>query len=152
MSSTSLLLTIRTTLHHYLVRRDQMLEIRLITSVADLERPDERGRPLISAELGKLLDPADLRSQARRHALIVPTRRRGVALLVERVEDFSHQNAAAMQPLAPLLRQRLTRPWFLGSVVGDDDTPVLVLDLRQIAQDVLLGTHTREDPAASQRI
>jgi chemotaxis signal transduction protein len=147
MSSTGLLLTICTTRHRYIVCRDQILEIRLITRSADLERPDERGHPLVSAELGKLLDPQDLRSNARRHALIIPTRRRGVALLVERVEDFSQQTAGEVQPLAPLLRQRLARPWFMGTVVCDD-TPVLVLDLRQIAQDVLFGQRNNADTAS----
>lgn len=142
MTGATLLLTVQTTLHCYVVRRDQVHELRLIGSSADLERADERGRPLFSRELGPLLDPGDLRSNARRHALIVPTRRRSVALLVERVEQLEAASLDIVQPLAPLLARRLARPWFLGAVLRDD-VPTLVLDLRQIAQDVLIESNKR---------
>lgn len=138
-----LLITVDTQLNRYIVRRDQILELRMIISNADLERPDERGKALVAHELGALLDAEDRHGNARRHALVVPTRRRSVALLVDRVEDFRYAAPGIVQPLVPLLRKRLARPWFLGVVV-QDDTPFLVLDLRQIAQDVLL---MQVDPA-----
>lgn len=140
MVTADLLLFVCTTHHRYVVRRDQIAEIRLISGSADMERPDARGRPLLCQELGPLLDPLDIRSNARRHALIIATRRRGVALLVERVDDFVGMAPDAVQPLSPLLARRLARPWVLGVLVYDD-TPLLVLDLRQIAQDVLFGRH-----------
>ncbi len=137
MASVDLLLTVRTARHCYIVRRDQIIEIRMVSSADDLELPDPRGRSLVSYELGGLLDPRDLRSSHRRHALIVPTRRRGVALLVDRIEDVADMLSETIQPLASLLERRLARSWFLGAVVSDD-TPVLVLDLRSIAQDVVM--------------
>lgn len=133
-----LLLTVHTTLHRYLVRRDQLAELRIVDAGAGIEGPDERGRPLLTQELGPLLDPRDQGSSSRRHALLVPTRRRSIALLVARIEDFETMGAGTIRPLPPWLLRRLARPWLLGVGVRDD-TPVLVLDLRQIAQDVLLG-------------
>ncbi len=141
MATTNVLLFVSTTRHRYVVRRDQIAEIRLISSNADLELPDTRGRTLVCQELGSLLDPLDIRSNARRHALIVATRRRSVALLVERLEDFVGMDLDTVQRLSPLLARRMVRPWVLGALVCDD-IPLLVLDLRQIAQDVLLGMHT----------
>lgn len=136
---TGLLLTIITSLNRYVVRRDQVAEIRMILKPADLERPDERGKLLQGVELGPLLDPFDLRSNARRHALVVPTRRKSVALLVERVVDLNCETLDLVQPMPKVLAKRLTRPWFLGALIqAEGKEPLLVLDLRQIAQDVLM--------------
>lgn len=137
---TDLLLRVHTTLHSYIVRRDHVHELRLVFNQADLEHQDERGRSLLSCELGRLLDPDDLRSNVRRHALVVHLRRRRVALLAERVDAIRIGGGAedSVQPLPPLLAQRLARPWFLG-VFLDDELPLLVLDVRQIAQDVALS-------------
>lgn len=137
MSYTGLLLTVMTTKHQYIVRRDQILELRLVTDEADLKRPDERGKPIISGELGTLLDPEDVPMTPRRHAIIVPTRRRSIALLVDRIENVQMTAEDSMQKLPALFLRNLSRPWFLGVMV-QEDTPVLVLDLRQIAQDVML--------------
>ncbi len=137
MTQAALLLMAVTTLHRYVVRRDQILELRRITGAADAEQPDERGRPLLLSDLGQLLDPHDIPHNVRRHGLVVPTRRRKVVFLVERVEDFTDAEPT-VQPFAPLLSQSLARPWFLGAVVYAEQ-PLLVLDLRQIAQDVVMG-------------
>jgi chemotaxis signal transduction protein len=142
MSENGLLLTVHTPLHRYIVRRDQLRELRVIASPADIEQPDDRGKPMLCCELGALLDPRDQHQNARRHALIVPARRRSVALLVDRIADLRQETPGMVQPLGPLLAPRLARPWFLGAVLHDDQ-PVLVLDLRQIVQDVLLGQHQR---------
>lgn len=150
MSTANLLLFVCTTRHRYVVRRDQIAEIRLIRSSADLELPDARGRTLVCQELGPLLDPLDIRSNARRHALIIATRRRSVALLAERMDDFVGMAPDTIQRLSPLLARRLARPWVLGALVCDD-LPLLVLDLRQIAQDVLLGMHTMHTASNADR-
>ncbi len=136
---TNLLLMIYTGLHRYIVRRDHVHELRLVMRKADLERPDLRGKQLVSSDLGRLLDPLDPLQAGRCYALIVHMRRRGVALLARRVEDVYIEAAAhdSMQSLPPLLTRNLQRPWLLGVVVWDD-IPILVLDMRQIAQDVLL--------------
>lgn len=137
MPSADLLLTVRTARHRYIVRRDQIVEIRMVSTAADLDQPDPRGRALVGHELGILLDPSDLQSSHRRHALIVPTRRRGVALLVDRIEDVSAGLSETIQRLSPLLESRLARSWFLGAVVYEE-IPILVLDLRSIAQEVVM--------------
>lgn len=138
MPSTRLLLTIRATPDRYIVWRDHVLEMRQITSSEDLARPDERGRSLLTSNLGRLLNPGYAPGHPHRHALIVSMRRRSVAFLVERVEDFLVETVAMVQPLPPLLARRLARPWFLGVMVYED-TPLLVLDLRHIAHDLLIG-------------
>lgn len=136
----SLLLMIRTALHRYVVRRDQVHELCIVNKGAELAATDERGRPLLGCELGPLLDPTDIQRQGRQHALVVQLRRRSIALLVNRVDDIYSQadSVEAIQPLPRLLMRRIERPWFLG-VLMCDDTPVLVLDLRTLAQDAVLS-------------
>lgn len=146
--SGGLLLTVITSRHRYIVRRDQFIELRLVTSSADLERPDERGKSIISGELAPLLDPLDVSQTSHRHAMVVPTRRRGIALLVDRIEDIHTATVDDVQRLPSLFARRLERPWFLGVVVEDQE-PRLVLDLRQIAQDVLF-MQKRSEPETSQ--
>jgi hypothetical protein len=141
MAFDGLLLMVRTPGHTYIVRREQILELRLVTSVADVEREDERGKPVIGSDLGLLLNPQDESSATRRHALIVPTRRRSVGLLVDRIDDVYTNGSASqhhqVQKLPALLARQLARPWFMGVLIYED-APVLVLDLRQIAQDALI--------------
>jgi hypothetical protein len=130
-----LLLEVFTCARRYLVPR-MHLE-RLVQVAPDRPPvPDAGGRPLISRELGPLLDPAALAPPGRRHALIVTLRRRSVALLVERAENLTAPGV--VQPLGPLLAHRLARPWVLGAVLIEA-IPVIVLDLRCIAADVALG-------------
>lgn len=139
MREADMLLTIRSSTQRYVVRRDHVRELRLILSDDDLEQPDERGKALICCELDDLLSGHQSYSVSRRHALIVHLRRRSVALLIDRIEDArpTGELEADIRPLPALLARRLERPWFLGVLIRDE-TPLLVLDLRQIAQDVLL--------------
>jgi chemotaxis signal transduction protein len=134
------LLTIRTTLHRYIICRSQIAAMRSLSSDAAINEQDERGRPIISSELGTLLDQEDLRGHDRCHALVVGLRRRTVALLVHRIEDAHIGNTTIdmIQPLPPLLARSLERPWFMGVLLRDDE-PILVLDIRRIAQDVVLA-------------
>jgi chemotaxis signal transduction protein len=140
------LLTIRTTLHRYIVCRSHMLAMRSLSNDADINEQDERGRPIISSELGILLDQEDLRGQDRCHALIVGLRRRTVALLVHRIEDahISDVTVDMIQPLPPLLARSLARPWLMGVLLRDDE-PLLVLDIRRIAQDVVLASKQQSE-------
>lgn len=137
MMKADLLITINTTHAQYVLRRDQISELRRVTSPADLERPDLRGKPIRCQELGPLLDPTDVVSQSCQHAVIIPTRRIGLALLVERVDSLHQDDGSQIYPLPALLARHLSHPWYLG-VVLRDATPLLLLDLRQIAQYVLL--------------
>lgn len=91
-------------------------------------------RPLLTRDLGPLLDPEDGGAPGRQ-ALTVLLRRRAVVLRVQRIESLE---SVTVHPLAPLLRQRLRAPWVVGAVIRDDQ-PVLVLDVRRIATDLALG-------------
>jgi chemotaxis signal transduction protein len=142
MTDIDLFLTVQTALHRYIVRRDQVHHLQLVSSDDDLEQTDERGKPIINCELAPLLDARDRYNMLRYHALIVRLRRRSVALLVDRIEDARVYTEASerFHPLPPLLSRQLHRPWFLGVLIRDE-VPLLVLDLRQIAQDVLMNQH-----------
>jgi chemotaxis signal transduction protein len=143
--ATIVLLAIETAHHRYLVRRELIRGMRTVASTADLERPDERGRPVVGRELGPLLDATDQPQRARRHALLVPLRRRSVALLVERVAETIHctDPAAELHPLPPLLARSLAHEWIDGVLLRDTQ-PVLVLNVWRIAQHVL--RQTKQEP------
>jgi chemotaxis signal transduction protein len=150
MREADMFLTIRSNAQRYIVRRDHVRELRLILSEADLEQPDERGKALIYCELDHLLSGHESYNISRRHALIVHLRRRSVALLIDRIEDArpTADLEDHVRPLPTLLARRLARPWFLG-VLMRNEIPLLVLDLRQIAQDVLLEQHKQQAEAES---
>jgi hypothetical protein len=141
---TNLLLTVRTTLHTYVVQRDHVHDLRLISEQHELAATDERGKPLVGVELGKFLDPEDLPSNTRRHALVVPLRRRSVALLVERVEDAYTTLATTdvILPLPILVKRALARSWYQGVVIRNE-LPLLVLDVRAIARDSMIAQGKR---------
>jgi chemotaxis signal transduction protein len=151
MREADMLLTIRSSTQRYVVRRDHVRELRLMLSDDDLERPDERGKALICCELDQVLHGYESYRLSRRHALIVHLRRRSVALLIDRIEDArpTTELEADMCPLPTLLSRRLARPWFLGVLVRDE-IPLLVLDLRQIAQDVLLQQQQHKQQAETE--
>jgi hypothetical protein len=134
-TETPLLLEVRTSGRRYLTPRSH---VDRLDHVVDTASPatDARGRPVISRELGSLLDPSDLGAPGRRHALTLVLRRRTVALLVTRAESLAAPGP--IQSLGPLVLARLARPWLLGAVIIADQ-PVLVLDLRRIAADLALG-------------
>lgn len=137
---TDLLLMIRTTLHRYIVRRDEVYALRTVESDLALEQTDERGRPLLVCELATLLDSEDLRGHDRCHALMIRLRRWSVALLVHRIEDayLDSEMVDQMQAMPPLLAQQMAHPWFHGALLREDE-PVLVLDVHRIAQDAVLA-------------
>jgi chemotaxis signal transduction protein len=135
-----LLLTVRIAEQRYIVRRSQVNELRLISSGADLAFPDEHGRDVLCFDLADLFTPYDANRSHQGHALIIHMRRRSVGLLVERVEDVNSQTEMheVIQPLPPLLAPSLDHAWF-GGVLVRDEALLLVLDLRRIAQDILLS-------------
>jgi chemotaxis signal transduction protein len=135
-----LLLLVHTATHTYVARREQIHRLHLVSYELELATTDERGRPIVPSDLGPLLDAEDMGSDGRAHALIVQLRRRSVAFLVERVDDLRIEAPLTelLHPLPPLLARRLARPWFMGVLLWHDE-PCLVLDLRQIAQDVIFN-------------
>src|SRR5437868_10928054 len=103
--ASDVLLIVRTALCHYAVRHDDLFEVKLIADPAELRAGGLFNRPCIGVELGPLLDPSDQSALTRRRALIVPLRRRYVALLVDNIDTFVDR--AASIPLPALLRERL---------------------------------------------
>ena len=129
-----MLLIIRTAQHRYIVRREDVATLRAMTRGDDGRREDA-DPSVIAVELGPLIDPADVSTVQRRHALIIPLRRRNIALLVDAVDTIVEH--ADVQPLPQLLRERLHEPWATG-VLLIDDQPVVQLDVRAIARSILL--------------
>jgi hypothetical protein len=134
--ASDVLLVVRTAQCRYAVRYDDLFEVKLIADPADLRAGGLFNRPCIGVELGPLLDPLDQSTLTRRRALIVPLRRRYVALLVDYVETFLEH--AANVPLPTLLRDRLQQPWAIGALAIDDDL-IVKLDLRAVARSAMLG-------------
>ena len=130
---TDLMLIVRTAQRRYAVRRDDVIEIKLVADVAAMPR-DDRGQPYIGFELGPLLDPADHSQLARRRALVVPLRRRKVALLADRIESF--QERALVVALPELLGARLSQPWAVGALLLDDEV-IVQIDLWAVARSAL---------------
>jgi hypothetical protein len=137
------LLIVCTSQQRYAVRRDQLLGLRMIITAEDMERPDDRGKPVNSMDLGEVLGINSQATHHHRHALVVPSRRRSVLLLVDRVEHLCAAMEERLHPFPRLLRHQVARPWFLGVLIEPDAMPVLVLDVRQIAQDILMKTRSQ---------
>ncbi len=126
-------LIVRTARHRYAVRRDDVSEIKLVADASAMAN-DEGGRPYLGIELGPLLDPEDRSSLARRRALVIPLRRRLVALLADRVESFQENAQVVMLP--ELIGARLREPWVIGALVLDNEV-IVQLDLRAVARSAL---------------
>lgn len=129
-----LTLIVQTARHRYAVRRDDVLDIKLVTGAADLQADDTQGRAYIGIELGPLLDPSDQSSLTRRRALVVPLQDRLVALMADRVESF-HEHVG-IEALPALLAAQLRQPWAIGAFVLDSDL-IIQLDLRAVAHTAL---------------
>jgi hypothetical protein len=134
--ASDVLLVVRTAQCRYAVRHDDLFEVKLIADPAELRSGGLFNRPCIGVELGPLLDSSDQSALTRRRALIVPLRRRYVALLVDYVDTFLEH--AASVPLPALLRERLQQPWAIGALAFDDDV-IVKLDLRAVARSAMLN-------------
>jgi len=134
--ASDVLLVVRTAQCRYAVRHDDLFEVKLIADPADLRAGGLFNRPCIGVELGPLLDPSDRSALTRRRALIVPLRRRYVALLVDNIDTFLERTASL--PLPALLRERLQQPWAIGALAVDDEL-IVKLDLRAVARSAMLN-------------
>lgn len=134
MAAESLLIA-RTAHHRYAVRRSEVASIALIGPEGATHHRDERGQPYIGVELGPMLDPHDHSTRLRKRALLVPLRRRIVALLVDGVEMLPSTTSSL--PLPALLRHQLRHAWAI-SVVTLEDEVIVQLDLREVARNALL--------------
>jgi hypothetical protein len=129
-----LTLIVQTARHRYAVRRDDVLDIKLVNDAADLQADDARSRAYVGIELGPLLDPSDQTSLTRRRALVVPLEHQLVALLADRVESFYEH--AHIEALPALLAAQLRQPWAIGAFMLDSDL-IIQLDLRAVAHTAL---------------
>jgi hypothetical protein len=130
-----MLLIVKTAARRYAVRRDDVFEIRMLENAGALDTGASGAWPSLGVELGPLIEPGDQSRLVRRRGLLVPLRRRYVALLVDYVETFIERSDCA--PLPALLRERLRLPWAIGALALDDDL-ILLLDVRAIARSVLV--------------
>jgi hypothetical protein len=128
-----LMLIVRTARRRYAVRRSDVMEIKLVVDTTAMPC-DERGQPYVGFELGLLLDPADRSELTRRRALVVPLRRRKIALLADQVDSF--QEHAQTIALPELLGARLSQPWAIGALVLDDEV-IVQIDLLAVARSAL---------------
>jgi hypothetical protein len=131
----NVLLIVRTALRRYAVRHEDLFDVKLVADPSDLHAGGLFERACVGIELGPLLDPSDQSRLFRRRALIVPLRRRYVALLVDYVDTFLER--ATSVPLPALLRERLGQPWAVGALALDDDL-IVTLDLRAVARSAML--------------
>jgi hypothetical protein len=129
------LLIIKTAQRRYAVQRDDLMEIKLVANPADLQVSGQFDRPCVGVELGPLLDPSDHSTLKRQRALVVPMRRRYVALLVDYIETFLER--ASTTPLPALLREKLRQPWAVGALLLEDEL-IVEIDLRAVARSALM--------------
>jgi hypothetical protein len=132
----NVLMVVKTATRRYAVRRDDLIDVKMARAGETLQVDGLADRPYLGFQLGQLLDPSDCSAQSRCRALIVPLRRRYIALLVDNVETFLEH--AEILPLPELLHQRLHQPWATGALMVEDNL-MIQLDLRAVARSALLA-------------
>ncbi|HNP71109.1 MAG TPA: hypothetical protein PLO33_15470 [Kouleothrix sp.] len=137
-----MLLIVRTARHRYAVRHADLAGMKMLADPRVLDHSGFYGQPCLAAELGPLLGHADTGALQRRQALMVPLRRRYVALLVDAIETFIEHASAV--PLPALLRERLRQPWATGALVLEAQ-PVVLIDVRAVARSVMLAAPASPD-------
>lgn len=117
----------------FLVQHTQISRTAPVALLSSLH--DERGQALRQVALASVLGlpPAPVR-----HALLVLTRRRTVALLVAAIDLFQlpADLVPIILPVPQLIAQAVAHNWISGIVIHDD-YPLQLLNIRQIAQDAL---------------
>jgi hypothetical protein len=119
------LILVQTTTRRYVARTTDITTVRRVAP----------GDPqYLAFDLGELLDPEDTAPVSYGAALIVPLRRRSVALRVARVEELI---TAAECPLPPLVQGRLAQPWACGLVAIQGEL-VVRIDPRAVVRSAML--------------
>ncbi len=121
----------------------------LRATYATLPTHDERGKLIIGYILDTALGEDATPAYAPHHALLLPLRRRSVALFVQTI-DSTPLTIADIQSVPPLV-QSLVRHAHLRGVCSLDNAAVLVLDVRTIAHDILMQRLPTNPPAAGQK-
>lgn len=130
----TVLVIVKTARHRYAVRRDEVIDIKIVQPGQAIQFDSSSGHECIGVELGPLLDPADRSVVKRQRALVVQLRRRPIALLVDEVETFLEHTDSL--PLPGLLRDRLGAPWAVGALLLGGEL-IVQLDLRAVARSAL---------------
>lgn len=136
----ALFLLVRPATRRYLVRREDLTDMRRIAGPGDLDALGTPDRPAVPVELSALLGEGT--PERANQALIVSLRRRPVVFLVQQVEMLIEY--ARVEPLPALLRTALGDAWSVGAVLIDDE-PTIVLDLRAVARSVLAAAKTTRE-------
>ena len=122
------LLLVQTAYRQYAIRNDDVYAIRAVNTKLP---PSAQERYI---ELGPMFDPTDVSDTTRRHAMLVPLRRKLLLFLVDRIDQF--ESPPAISALPKLIADHLKQPWAVG-VVPLEDRMIVLLDLRAIARSVL---------------
>lgn len=142
------LLRVTTATAPYLVAARHVSRL-LRATYATLPTHDERGKLVLGYILDTALGEDATPAHAPQHALLIPLRRRSVALLVQTI-DSTPLTIHDIQPVPPLV-QSLVRHSHLRGVCSIDNTAVLVLDVRSIAHDMLMQRLPAAAPTAGQK-
>jgi hypothetical protein len=129
-----LLIVVYTAIRSYAVKREDVTQMRALSTPEDLASLGTAERPPIPIDLGTLLDPNDRSTALRRHGLVVPLRRRPIVFYVDRIDTAIEQ--AVIQPLPPMLAGHLRDSWSAG-VLDHAGKLMIVIDLRAVARSVL---------------
>jgi hypothetical protein len=130
-----MLIIVQTALRRYAVPRGDVASMLPIYSQEQIVALGSAQHPALPVELGAWFDPADQLQVARRHALVVPLRRRPIVFQVERIEQTIEY--PVIQPVPALITGAMRDIWALGVVTYEEQLAVLI-DLRAVARSVML--------------
>jgi hypothetical protein len=130
-----MLIIVQTAVRRYAVRRGDVTSMLPVHSEADILALGSPQHPALPIELGAWFDPADQLLAPRRHALVVPLRRRPIVFQVERVEQALEN--PVIQPIPELITKGLREVWALGVIDYEQQLAVLI-DLRAVARSIML--------------
>jgi hypothetical protein len=117
----------------YFIYHQHMTRLSLIDP-HDPPLYDEQGRSCIVVDLAMLLGSAVADRPVGRYGVLVGLRRRTVIFLVDRGDMPAA--IPSIQPFSKSILRSLAHPWIIGAAL-DADVPIILLDLRRIAADVV---------------
>jgi hypothetical protein len=130
-----MLIIVQTALRYYAVRRGDVASMLPLHSDADIVALGSAQHPALPVELGAWFDPTDQLVATRRHALVVPLRRRPIVFQVSRIEQALEN--PTIQPVPDIITKGLRELWALGVIAYEEHLAVLI-DLRAVARSVVL--------------
>ena len=104
-----ILVIVRTALRQYAIRRGDLANMLPVHTHADIVALGNAQHPAVPVELGEWFDRADRSAPGRRHALVVPLRRRPIVFLVERIEQALEN--PQVHPVPAFIAHHLREEW-----------------------------------------